>query len=82
MNSNSPSPYIKQLPKDLQQIDVYDVLTLFNVTNPALQHAIKKLLCPGQRTQAKDKIQDLREAILSIERAIEMEFMYEDSTNV
>ena len=78
---NSYSPYIKQLPKDLQQIDVYDVLTLFDVTNPALQHAIKKLLCPGQRTVAKDKIQDLREAILSIERAIEMEFMYEDSTN-
>ena len=73
------SPYIKQLPKDLQQIDVYDVLTIFDVTNPALQHAIKKLLCPGQRTAAKDKIQDLREAILSIERAIEMELMYENS---
>lgn len=81
MDSNSSSPYIKQLPKDLQQIDVYDVLTLFDVVNPALQHAIKKLLCPGQRTKAKDKVQDLREAILSIERAIEMEFMYEDSTN-
>lgn len=37
MDSNSHSPYIKQLPKDLQQIDVYDVLTLFDVTNPALQ---------------------------------------------
>lgn len=79
MNSPSSSPYIKQLPKDLQQIDVYDVLTLFDVTNPAIQHAIKKLLCPGQRTQAKDKIQDLREAILSIERALEMELMYENA---
>ena len=77
----STSPYIKQIPKDLQQIDVYDVLTIFDVRNPAIQHAIKKLLCPGQRTAAKDKIQDLREAILSIERAIEMELMYEDSTN-
>lgn len=79
MDSNSSSPYIKQLPKDLQQIDVYDVLTLFDMVNPALQHAIKKLLCPGQRTSAKDKVQDLREAILSIERAIEMEFMYENA---
>ena len=77
--NQSPSPYIKQVPKDLQQVDVYDVLTIFKVHNPAIQHAIKKLLCPGQRTAAKDKIQDLREAILSIERAIEMEVMYEQS---
>lgn len=81
MNSPSTSPYIKQLPKDLQQIDVYDVLTIFDVHNPAIQHAIKKLLCPGQRTQAKDKIQDLREATISIERAIEMELMYEDNNH-
>lgn len=53
------------------EIDVYDVLVAFEVTNPALQHAIKKLLCPGQRG-VKDAEQDLREAILSIERAIEL----------
>jgi len=51
-------------------IDVYDVLTAFEVTSPALQHAIKKLLCPGIRGH-KDAIRDLLEAIRSIERKID-----------
>jgi hypothetical protein len=54
------------------EIDVYDVLVAFDVTNPAIQHAVKKLLCPGQRG-AKDALQDLNEALVSIERAIEIE---------
>lgn len=42
--------------------DVYDVLLAFGVTNPADQHAIKKMLMPGKRGQ-KDGTQDRREAI-------------------
>lgn len=42
-------------------IDVYRVLSLFNVTDPCIQHAIKKLLCAGDRG-VKDKEQDIREA--------------------
>ena len=53
-------------------LDVYDVLQTFAVTNPATQHAIKKLLCAGLRGH-KDKMQDLTEALKSIERAIELE---------
>jgi len=53
-------------------IDVYDVLTAFNVTNPATQHAIKRLLMPGERGH-KTKAQDLQEALDSIKRAIELE---------
>lgn len=53
-------------------VDVYDVLMAFNVTNPATQHAIKKLLMPGNRGH-KDKITDLKEAHQSIARAIELE---------
>lgn len=52
-------------------VDVYDVLVAFNVTNPAIQHAVKKLLAPGQRGH-KSLIEDLREAIVSVERAIEI----------
>ena len=55
-----------------QWIDVYDILTAYNVTNPADAHAIKKMLCPGQRG-AKDGIQDRQEAIVSLQRAIELE---------
>lgn len=53
-------------------IDVYDVLTAFNVTNPATAHAIKKLLMPGNRGH-KSTEQDLKEALDSIDRAIEIE---------
>lgn len=53
-------------------VDVYDVLKAFNVTNPATQHAIKKLLMPGERGH-KGKVQDLTEARQSIDRAIELE---------
>jgi len=55
-----------------EAVDVYDVLTAFDVRNPAIQHAVKKLLAPGQRG-AKDKLTDLREALQSIERAIQIE---------
>lgn len=60
----------------LKRIDVYRVLDLFGVTQPALQHAVKKLLCPGLRG-AKGYAKDLQEAIDSIERALEM--YYEDN---
>ena len=53
-------------------IDVYDVLTAYEVSNPASQHAIKKMLKAGQRGTKSFK-QDLKEAIQSLERAIELE---------
>ena len=51
-------------------VDVYSVLTAFGVTSPSLQHAIKKLLLPGQRGGGKDYLTDLREARAAIDRAI------------
>lgn len=53
-------------------IDVYDVLQAFEVNNPAIAHAVKKLLAPGKRG-VKDAIQDLEESISAILRAIELE---------
>ena len=52
-------------------VDVYDVLVAFNVACPAIQHALKKLLCTGIRGH-KDAAQDLIEASNSITRAIEL----------
>jgi len=51
--------------------DVYRVLRAFGVTCPAVQHAVKKLLMPGQRG-AKNELQDLTEALLSVSEAIAM----------
>lgn len=52
-------------------IDVYDVLQAFGVTCPALQHAVKKLLCAGLRG-SKSAEQDIGEAANSCRRAIEL----------
>lgn len=53
-------------------VDVYSVLAAFPVGNSAVDHALKKLLAPGQRGQ-KDRLQDLKEARASLDRAIQME---------
>jgi RecG-like helicase len=50
-------------------VDVYRVLYAFPSGCPDIDHAIKKLLAPGKRG-AKDELQDLKEAIQSIEARI------------
>lgn len=55
----------------LRQIDVYRVLDLFDVRDHAIGHAVKKLLCAGGRG-AKDRERDYREAVDSINRALQM----------
>ena len=56
----------------LDSIDVYRVLQLFNVTDPCIQHAVKKLLVAGGRGAGKDISRDIKEAIDSLERWQEM----------
>lgn len=60
------NPYVKELPST--SMDVYRVLWAFEVTDPCLQHAIKKLLCAGQRGGGKTEAQDISEAIASLKR--------------
>lgn len=53
-------------------VDVYCVLAAFPTDNSAIDHAVKKQLAPGQRGQ-KSRLQDLKEARASLDRAIQME---------
>lgn len=53
-------------------VDVYDVLMAWSVTNPALQHLIKKALQAGDRGH-KSREQDLQDIIDSAIRAKELE---------
>ena len=53
-------------------VDVYDVIRAYGVVSGPLQHALKKVLAPGQRGH-KDTLQDLRDIIASVEREIEMQ---------
>lgn len=71
MSDTKHSHYFKDVSK-LNSIDIYRVLELFEVSNPCLQHAIKKLLVCGGRGAGKDINQDIQEAIDSLERWQEM----------
>lgn len=52
-------------------VDVYDVLSAWQVQNPALQHLIKKALQPGARGH-KSREQDLSDIVASAVRAKEL----------
>lgn len=52
-------------------VDVYDVIKAFNVTSGPMQHALKKVLCAGERGH-KDLLEDLNDIIVCVEREIEM----------
>jgi hypothetical protein len=55
---------------DTKTFDVYDVLRAFEVTDPAIAHAVKKLLVTGGRNGGKSKEQDLHEALWSLKESI------------
>ena len=65
----TPSKYTKTIHG--VSVDVYDVLQAWGVSNPALQHLIKKALQCGQRGH-KDNAQDLQDIIDSAIRAKEL----------
>ena len=65
------SHYYKKVPNGVQYIDVYRLLEMFQVNDPAIQHAVKKLLVAGNRGH-KDLEKDVKEAIVSLNRWIEM----------
>lgn len=52
-------------------VDVYDVLRAFNVTDPCLQHLLKKALAAGCRGH-KNTEEDLQDILASAQRAVEM----------
>lgn len=72
MSVGSKHPHYYKDVRHLETIDVYRVLTLFNVTDPCIQHAVKKLLVAGGRGAGKDIGRDVQEAIDSLERFKEM----------
>lgn len=66
-------------PTPFESADVYRVLKMFDVTDPCLQHAIKKLLVAGGRGGGKDIVRDVQEAIDTLARWHEMQ--KEDAAN-
>lgn len=73
-NNNNPyidNPYIVDISK-YNKLDIYRILKLYEVSDPCLQHAIKKLLCAGKRG-VKNQTQDINEAMQSLQRFLEMQ---------
>ena len=62
--------YFKDV-SNIAKIDVYTVLKLFEVTDPCLQHIVKKALCAGKRGH-KDMIEDLQNIVDTAIRAVEL----------
>lgn len=52
------------------KLDVYRILSVYQQTDPAIQHAIKKLLRSGK--SIKSLKQDIQEVILTLNRKLEM----------
>lgn len=71
MSGRKHNHYFKSV-EGLKDIDVYRVLQLFGVTDPCLQHAVKKLLVAGGRGAGKDINRDVQEAIDTLARWQEM----------
>jgi hypothetical protein len=70
VDSAKSNPYVKTIPTNT--IDIYRVLKTYEVEDPCIQHAVKKLLCAGKRG-SKDYYQDIDEALQSLLRFFEME---------
>lgn len=71
MSVQERHPHYHKNVSHLDTIDAYRVLERFGVTDPAIQHAIKKLLVAGGRG-SKDIQTDIQEAIDSLTRWQEM----------
>lgn len=71
--AKAKNPHYYKTVAHLEHVDVYRVLALFGVADPCIQHAVKKLLVPGTRAGGKSREQDVREAIMSLQRWQEMQ---------
>lgn len=71
MSNQKHNHYFKNV-EHLKTIDVYRVIQLFGITDPCLQHALKKLLVAGGRGAGKGPMQDIQEVIDSCNRYMEM----------
>lgn len=61
--------YFKPCP--FNHIDIYRVIRLFEINDPCLQHALKKIMVSGGRG-SKTGSQDIQEAIDSLNRYLDM----------
>lgn len=55
-----------------KKLDIYRIIDLWNITDPCIQHALKKLICTGGRGH-KSVEEDIQNVIDTLERWKEMQ---------
>lgn len=65
--SESPYPHYFKDVSGVDAIDLYHVAKLYEINDPALFHAFKKIACAGKRG-SKGQAQDVQEAIDALKR--------------
>jgi hypothetical protein len=68
MSENKHSHYYREWHGKL---DIYRVIDLWNITDPCFQHALKKIMCAGNRGH-KDLKKDVQDIIDTMQRKLEM----------
>jgi hypothetical protein len=72
VNERKHSHYFKPV-AHLTEIDVYRICEMYvDDRSGATQHAIKKLLLPGERGAGKSREQDIKEAVDTLNRKLQM----------
>jgi len=64
--------YYKRVPDGVTSLDVYAVCQMFDVSDAALSHALKKIMLPGTRTGGKSRHDDIKEARDTLNRWLEL----------
>lgn len=62
---------------NFKEIDFYVIARLYGITDPNIQHVIKKLLAVGKRNGGKSSEQDIQECIDSLNRKLEIDKLLE-----
>lgn len=71
VNQPKHKHYFKDISK-LDKLDVYRIIDLYEITDPCIQHALKKILVAGGRGH-KDITTDIQNVIDTLERWKEMQ---------
>lgn len=64
----------------LDEIDFYIIARLYGITDPNIQHTLKKLLAIGKRSGGKSESQDIQDCINQLKRKLEIDKLL-DTTN-
>lgn len=62
----------------LEKIDFYVIARLYRITDPNIQHTVKKLLALGKRSGGKTETQDIQDCIASLQRKLDIDKQFLD----